>query len=1039
MSAPVPSTLGWSRPFPGLRPFGYSDHGYFFGRTDQTFALYRMVDRSRFVAVVGSSGSGKSSLVFSGLCPLLDRESRDAGGRTWIWREMAPGGVPLERLIDLLDGLAKAPGDNPAAGKIIGSQRDRIAYLIRTSSHGLVQALGEIENLKGKTLLLIIDQFEELFRYATSAQSRSHNGELLSREESVLFVELLIEASRSPECDVRVMLTLRSDFIGDCARFHDLPEAVSETQFLVPSLTRIQREEIIRKPIEKANATIDPMLVERLLNDNSEDMDQLPVLQHCLLRLWDEAGREASAVEASPPRHLTLEHYQAIGGMDGALSRHANEILGVLPGLELAVQLVFRALAEFDKDGRAIRRAVSFEQLLAETGLLEADLRTVLDRFRDADCSFLRPVSPQRLESDTLIDVGHEALLRRWERVSGKPSVSPGAAVADAGWLAVEKRDAEIYHSLLARAKDEDPLPFRQVRRRLGWWATPGHTRAWAERYGGGFAQVKTLLDKSQLGRRIWTVAIVLGVLGTSGGGVWGYQFYAKWQHDKGKMLHDAQEAAQKALEDAQKYQRAVESYRRAVDSQSAFLGGVLKALNRGTISVAGADGLLNDVQKAIDNEARGELKGDFVLASRDAQNSPDIVQTESGLMIVRSDIYVAQKNYRKALAEVEAAWRRIGPIFEQNKKEPKWIRLAYNCKLRIGDAYADSELNRQPGYLDRAFEVYSDGLTYAEQLAEIQPDRIENKIRISVIRGKLGDVRLTQEEFAGARAEYEKGLAVARAVASAAPEEAVPRRELASAITRIGWLLERQEKFDEALLQFQAALDIRKELAVRDANDDVVQSHVAESHRAIGNVFRKLDRPKDALAEYLRSVEIWEMLLRKDVQNMAWPVGLGKVLPAMADAYKSEKNRQGELESYGKAFINWSNLAARDRTQTEWQQRAATIGEIYGALLGESGKSAEAIGVYRDVVDARKSLTEIYPADLLAKRDLFIAYLKLGDRLLLANDRNAAADRYGAALAIAVESVRTNSSDGSWQQDLAMVRGRLAPPTEPTGAVRGD
>jgi tetratricopeptide (TPR) repeat protein len=975
-----------------------------------------MLDRSRFVSVVGSSGSGKSSLVFAGLCPLLDRERRDVGGTNWIWRDMTPGALPLERLIDVLDGLTRLPGDDSAQGKSVESQRDRIAYLIRTSSHGLIQALGEIETLKGKALLLIIDQFEELFRYPTSTLSRNSKSELASREESVFFVQLLIEASRSPDCDVRLMLTLRSDFIGDCARFRDLPEAVSEAQFLVPSLTWGQREEVIRKPIERATATIDSMLVERLLNDNSDDMDQLPVLQHCLLRLWDEAGSKTPDVDASAPRHLTLEHYKAIGRLDGALSKHANEILRGLPGLQFAVQLVFRALADFDKDGRAIRRVIPFQQLLAETGLPELELRKVLDRFRDVDCSFLRPVPPQKIENDTLVDVGHEALLRRWERVSGKPG-APREAVAEPGWLTAEKRDAEIYHSLLARAKDEDPVPFRQVRRRREWWAKPGHTQAWAERYGGGFAQVQQLLDKSQFVRRIWSVAIVVGILGASGGGLWGYQSYAKWQHYKAKMHQDAHAAAQKAHEASQKYQRIVES-------QSAFLGGVLKGLNRGTISIAGADGLLNDVQSAIDKQAAEEAKENFTLAS--AQKSPDIIQTESGLMIVRSDIFVAQHNYRKALAEIESAWKNVEPILKLNQKDPKWIRLAYNCLFRIGDAYADSELGQEPGNVAHAFDVYSRALKYAEELAAIQPDRIDSKTRISVIRGKLGDVRLMQDDFAQAYSEYEAGLAIARTAADAASEKEGPRRELASAIMRIGWLRDKEGKLEEALQHFREALAIRADLAERDANDDVLQSHVAESHRQIGNVLRKLIRPKEALVEYSRSVEIWEVLLRKDPQNMSWPIDLGKVLPSVAGAYRSLENPQGELESYRKAFLSGSYLAARDRTRTDWQQKAASIGEIYSGLLERGGKPTEAIVVYRDVVDARKSIVDVQPANGKAKRDLFAAYVKLGDLLVLVKDRSAAAERFGAAVAIAEESTRSNANDSSWERDLAAVRAKL-------------
>ena len=89
-------------PFPGLRPFAYQDHEFFFGREDQTFALYRLIDRFRFVTVVGSSGSGKSSLVRAGLLPLLDTETKGAGGRNWLWQEMRPGDEPLQRLTRLL-------------------------------------------------------------------------------------------------------------------------------------------------------------------------------------------------------------------------------------------------------------------------------------------------------------------------------------------------------------------------------------------------------------------------------------------------------------------------------------------------------------------------------------------------------------------------------------------------------------------------------------------------------------------------------------------------------------------------------------------------------------------------------------------------------------------------------------------------------------------------------------------------------------------------------------------------------------------------
>src|SRR5262249_14154556 len=146
-------------------------------------------------------------------------------------------------------------------------------------------ALGEIKEMQDRSLLLVVDQFEELFRY-----DRTGERPLGLRDEAADFVKLLLEAGRSRSHDVHVMLTMRSDFIGECARFRGLPEAVSATQYLVPSLTRDQLEDVICRPIEKAGSTIEPALVERLLNDCGNlndvgdvgsDLDQLPVLQHC--------------------------------------------------------------------------------------------------------------------------------------------------------------------------------------------------------------------------------------------------------------------------------------------------------------------------------------------------------------------------------------------------------------------------------------------------------------------------------------------------------------------------------------------------------------------------------------------------------------------------------------------------------------------------------------------------------------------------------------------------------------------------------------
>ena len=481
------------RPFPGLRPFDFEDRDFFFGREDQIYSLYRLLEHSRFIAVVGSSGSGKSSLVRAGLLPVIDEESQGQGGRKWRFATLHPGDAPIKALASAVTSLAQDSGEDSEI------RHERTLFTLRRSSFGLAKALDEIPNLAGKSVLLVVDQFEELFRYATSS-ARDRTAGALWRDEATNFVQLLLEATRSRSSSVYVLITMRSDFIGDCSQFHGLPEAVSAAQFLVPSMTRDQREDVIRKPVEKAGASIDSTLVEVLLNDAGSEMDQLPVLQHCLARLWDRA-KAANDDDAS--RHLGLAEYRAIGGISGALSQHADEVMASLPGLELAVEQVFRALSEIDKESRATRRALPYSSLLAETGVGKRDLLRVLDRFRADDCSFILPSlsAVPLLLGHTRVDVVHEALLRRWERISAEqPHVLDGRM--HTGWLAAEAADGRFYRALLALLETESAsnavtLPLDQVEARWHWWKSRPRTEAWAERYGGRLASVEKLFQDS--------------------------------------------------------------------------------------------------------------------------------------------------------------------------------------------------------------------------------------------------------------------------------------------------------------------------------------------------------------------------------------------------------------------------------------------------------------------------------------------------------------------------------------------------------------
>jgi hypothetical protein len=189
--------------------------------------------------------------------------------------------------------------------------------------------------------------------------------------------------------------------------------------------------------------------------------------------------------------------------MADALSRHADEIFAQCVGEELAIEQAFRALSEVDREGRAIRRALRFDKLLAETGVSESDLRAGLDRFRASNCSFLLPslsVSPM-LAANERIDIGHEALLRRWKKIAGKTeSIDAKTGRPPPGWLAEEQIDGQRYRTLLSLLEGDaggEKATLTDPERTKAWWENLPRTAAWVDRYGGNFANVRKLIADS--------------------------------------------------------------------------------------------------------------------------------------------------------------------------------------------------------------------------------------------------------------------------------------------------------------------------------------------------------------------------------------------------------------------------------------------------------------------------------------------------------------------------------------------------------------
>ena len=483
-------------PYPGLRPFQRDEADIFFGRDEQVQQLLFKLQNHRFLAVVGQSGCGKSSLIFTGLLNALDAGMLTDGGMHWRIANLHPGEHPMLNLARALveeagiwadssqDVKAVGPGFNGRnAYRLAGTnsnpyQHDPAALLLSTLRRGplgLIEALEEKPLPAGNNLLILVDQFEEIFRY------RQHQ----DRDESDAFIALLLRTISENKFPVYVVITMRSDFLGDCALFTGLPEVLNDSQFLTPRLLREQRRMAIIGPAKVFGGDVEPALVNRMLNDMGADPDQLPVLQHALMRLW------TTAIEREDkPVLLKLKDYEDLGGWDKILSNHADAAYNELTSNQQTIaEILFKSLSERSPEKRDTRRPVTLQTIADIADVEPEDVIPVINAFRHSDRSFLKPPLPQDLVPDTLIDISHESLIRQWQRMKE--------------WVEQEAQSADTYRrleqtALLQQNKRAGYLQGLEFHSAIQWKKLAKPSMAWASRYGQNYGLAMRFLETSE-------------------------------------------------------------------------------------------------------------------------------------------------------------------------------------------------------------------------------------------------------------------------------------------------------------------------------------------------------------------------------------------------------------------------------------------------------------------------------------------------------------------------------------------------------------
>jgi hypothetical protein len=315
--------------------------------------------------------------------------------------------------------------------------------------------------------------------------------------EARLFVASLLEAADLSSAPIYAVLTMRSDFLGDCSQFPGLPEALNRSQYLIPRMKREQIRDAIVKPLRLVDARMSARLIERLLNELGDDTGQLPVLQHALNRTFREYEKRGSQDE------IGVDDYTAAGEMQGALDAHANSILASLrqedAWLERWTEKVFRCLTAVES-GRRVRRPTRLSRVYGVVGArdesLKARVRRVIEAYADRDHTML-VWTGRELGEDSVIDISHESLIEHWRQLND--------------WVTAEADAASLYQAAVedaVRSRRGAAAKWRSLKlsEALSYLEQHVWNEAWAERLGdrdARFGEVNAFLEREEGAQRV--------------------------------------------------------------------------------------------------------------------------------------------------------------------------------------------------------------------------------------------------------------------------------------------------------------------------------------------------------------------------------------------------------------------------------------------------------------------------------------------------------------------------------------------------------
>ena len=1010
-------------PYPGLRPFHRDEAHIFFGREEQTDELLRRLNATHFLAIVGPSGCGKSSLARAGMIAALETGFMASAGSRWRFAVMRPGSHPMRRLATALIEEASLVPEGVDKTDVLGF----LSATLWRGPLGLVEALAETPLPSDTNLLILVDQFEEIFRF------RREGGQ----DEADAFVALLLESAQQREASVYIVITMRSDFFGDCAVFTGLPEALNKSQYLTPRLTREQQRAAIVGPARVFDGDIEPELINRLLNEMGPHPDQLPLLQHLLMRMWTWEGAAHRGGVAPPPcseaaveaaeemfgRVLTLRDYEEVGGLKQALSNHADEAFDHLDQRQQKIaEIMFRRLSERGADLRDTRRPTRISEIaaLAETSFEE--VTRIVDIFRAPDCSFLVPACPEPLYPETVLDISHESLIRQWDRLRQ--------------WAAQEAQSAEEYRFLeqtarLWKQKHAALWGTPNLETALEWRNNERPTTVWAKRYGGEFELAMEFLDASEKADLAQKAA---------------EETKRQQELEQARLLVDMEQKRADAERERAELQIQTNKRLRHLVWASCIASMVIlslavlwwmqletakKNLDRALVATDTMVRLFYDpFDNLIDfptNAIGSKLPkiNEAIDRLGQAYSSTDInlrlLNTRASLLNLYSDLYRRQGKTSQALARAQDA----ASIIEETGNHLEKLDNSDSVKQEGYDNLAESynriavyqsELSNESG----ALESTQKAIGYLEKLIVIDPDKEEWQQDIFMNYANIVYYYAAMDERDKAKQFAEQASNIAEHTIKLNPDSLKNKHILADKFQLDAMIEEKNNGNDKSKvwLLYRKVIELREQAVNEDQYNQENRYQFADSLITYSVSLQSGEdkEHEEASTAFQRALKEMDALTQRDPDNMIWQEKLAEVHGYLAEYSRFNNNPKESLSHYEKAWEIQNRLVDLEPNHLNRKWKLANLESSFGDVLQDLKEGKKAREHYEKSITLSKELVQTDQKNSLIHVIYIIdKQIKLGNLLGDLGEHETALQAFYDARSLTEKYIEPSPKDIDW------------------------